>query len=248
MRDANHRANRPLPRLVAILIALLSLCLVLIVTGARADDIDDVLHPFWMTHAIHRETLLFVKERGEATAKAHLTFPIQKLLSVRLAAWEEGRQRVYKPNRDFLYTIGSRTLTLTHRSAIPFRTRDSFYSPTEGMPYKTKINDPLNSYTPYGSSGKGPHVVTSDNSDPLQQVEVSYTYASPWTGYTPKFQATALRGALLKLTRRQMLHILVVGDSISYGFGSSALGGPDRQGYEPRRPGYVSLLVSALKR
>src|SRR5262249_30771208 len=100
----------------------------------------------------------------------------------------------------------------------------------------------------YGPSGKGPHIRNSDNSDALQQVEVSYTYATHWNGYVPRFQEVTLRGSILKLARHQLLRILVVGDSISYGYGSSSIGGQGAQGFSPHRPGYVSLLVSALKR
>ena len=237
-------------------IRLLHLCFqsfmlgVLLVIGlsAKADDTDDVLHPFWASRSIRRETLLFVRESGEAHAKANLTFPIQNLFSVRQAAWSQGRQKTYVFGRDFIYSSGSRTLTLRQHSTISFRNRASFYSQTQGLPYKTKVSDPLNPYTPYGPSGKGPQLVYSDNEEPLQQVEVNYSYNTVWKGYVPKYQAVALRRTLQKLVSHQPMRLLVVGDSISYGYGSSLLGGHEVLGYYPRRPGYASLLVSALQR
>src|SRR5579871_4749569 len=198
--------------------AVITLCLLWNLGSARAEKTDPVLNPFWTTHTVQYETLLFVRERGQLHATARLMFPADCILSVRQAAWKHGKPVVYREGRDFRFTPGTQTLTLTRNSSIPFRERASFYNTAGSMPFKMRSSDPLNAFSPYSPPNSGPKLSVSSNANQLQQVEIAYTHSASWKGYTPDFQGNVLRHTLQRLQARRTVKILLTGDSIGAGF------------------------------
>ena len=219
-------------------------CLVAVLFGGQglpllADPVDDVLHPLWEDGAMVRETVQFVQEEPGAPKTAKLTFVPSEVLSVQSAAWPTNtRPHVFTWGTDVMQVKGSALLIAATNAAVPVRMRTTFH-PAKGWGFVIDPRRPLDLKTDTGVK-----LAASANLDQLGQVEVTYRHrGDAWAGAKPATAIRQLPQTMKKLQEKQPVEILLMGDSISEGLGSSA-----KSGIAPLQPCYGTLLVEALKR
>lgn len=181
----------------------------------------------WNSPAITGDTLFFVQAPGAAHASARLL-----LIPKDTPCLTHARGDVaYEAGRDFTWQRGTRELTLTPGSRIPFRTQAETLPPP-GAPHSID-----------GSTDGTSHVLYAEGHffhD--QQVNASYEAAEAWSGPVPAADPTGLARTLARLRARQPLKIVLLGDSISTGANAS---GP--MDAPPHQPAYQDLVVAALR-
>jgi acyl-CoA thioesterase I len=184
--------------------------------------------PLWKSHFISGDTLLFVRESDHAHASASLLFVPQRTPCLESAT----REVTYQPGRDFTWKPGSRTIELTARSRIPFKTRAEMY------PDLTAQNSIAQSKTHPGKAlffaeGRPFHDM---------QVVAEYETDERWTGFVPERSGRFLPRTVARLRSRQPIRLVVLGDSISTGANASAF---IRD--EPFTPAYPQLVTRGLE-
>ena len=183
----------------------------------------ELLRPFWEGDTIHGESVLFIKDESTAEAKAAVLFPITKVLAVRSSAgdvtYEEGRDYVWKPD--------SREIVLPAGSRIASHTPAELRRPAKSQRYELTHRD-----------GNGEIFFGAKLEYADMQTCITYTHGPvEWKHPLPRFDPKALPRTTHRLLNREPVSIVVLGDSISAGANSSALGeGP------PFQPAYPELL------
>jgi len=179
------------------------------------DPIAAALSPFWRGGAMS-ETVLFIRDEPGARPKAKLLFAADSISRLTNAT----RDTAFDPGRDYLWNAGERELSLPEGSSIPFKTLDQL-----------KILSPANA---------------PDDPQGFHNLQVEVTYASApgqWNAYVPALAEAELPRTLAKLHAKQPLGILLVGDSISEGLGSSAY-----MKVPPHLPAYGEQVAKGLER
>jgi lysophospholipase L1-like esterase len=210
-------------------IAILFLALPMYVFAQKAEKkpewtyAPDLLRPFWEGDTVVGESVLFIKDEDAAEAKAAVLFPITKVLAVRNSAgnvtYEEGRDYVWKPE--------SRQIVLPAGSRIASRTPAELRRPAKSQTYELTHRD-----------GNGEIFFGAKLEYADMQTCITYTHSpAEWKHPLPKYDPQALPRTMRRLLNREPVSIVVLGDSISAGANSSALGeGP------PFQPAYPELL------
>ena len=72
------------------------------------------------------ESVLFIQEAGQETATAKLLFVPEKIGSIHAA----NGMKIFAFGKDLQWTPGSRDLTLTKDSSVPFKTTAEMHPPT----------------------------------------------------------------------------------------------------------------------
>ncbi|QDT46025.1 GDSL-like Lipase/Acylhydrolase [Symmachiella dynata] len=188
----------------------------------------ELLRPFWQGDRVEGESVLFIKDPQTGGAKASLLFPVTKIVSVRNSAgdvtYEEGRDYTWKPN--------SREIILPAGSRIASRTPQDLRRPTGSQRFRLTHRD-----------GNGEIFFGAVLEYADMQTCITYEHAADqWKSPLPKFDAQALPRTVGKLTNKQPLSIVLIGDSISAGANSSALGKAP-----PFQPAYPELLQIHLE-
>lgn len=181
----------------------------------------------WNSPAITGDTLFFVQAQGAPHATARLLLIPKDTPRLMRAPGDV----VYEAGRDFSWQRGTRELTLTPGSRIPFRTQAETLPPA-GAPHSID-----------GSTDGTSHVLYAEGHffhD--QQVVASYAAAEAWFGPIPAADETGLARTLARLRARQPVKIALLGDSISTGANAS---GP--MDAPPHQPAYQDLVVAALR-
>ena len=245
--DQTGAARHPAPRLPrAMRLAVTRACVCVSVVALTflglplfADPVDDVLHPLWEDGATVRETVQFIQEEPGAPGMARLTFVPSEVLSVQSAAWPtNARPHIFTWGTDVTQVKGSAFLVAATNAAVPVRKRATLH-PAKGWGFVIDSRRPLDLKTDTGVK-----LAASANLDQLGQVVVTYRHrGDAWAGFRPATATRQLPQTLRKLQENQPVEILLMGDSISEGLGSSA-----RSGLAPLQPCYGTLLVEALKR
>lgn len=191
-------------------------------------EVAEVLHPFWRSHRVDREPVLFVSASASGPATARLLFEPSSILRV-----ESGDGRtIYKEGRDYLWERGNRTLTLVEGSRIPIVTEAELFPP-KGSPGS------------FGETKDGRQgLLFHEGGRAFQQMQVFVTYKHRelWTGFVPQPADKQLPSVLAKLRAHQPLKLVVLGDSISHGACASDV----FHGY-PYQPPYPGLVAEALR-
>lgn len=142
------------------------------------------------------------------------------------------REMKFEPGRDFVWQPGSRKITLTADSRIPFKTSAELYpAPNAPNSYKARRNS--ESWMFYGPG----HV--------MHDAQCAATYASTdgWkVAETPTAPDAQLGKLRERLKAQQPTKIVVLGDSISTEADASALSKT-----APNQPGYPTLVSQALE-
>ena len=163
--------------------------------------------PMWCAHWMDREPLLFEKTSPNSPPTANLWFTPT---TVPCLASSDGSSH-YLQESDFLWTPGSRTLTLPATSRIPFLTAGQLH-PAPGSPNSLPSGDGQN--TLLFAKGSFFH---------QHQVDASYSHAEIWSPPTPDPPSPNLPLTLQKLQAGSPLKIVILGDSIAAGGDATGL-------------------------
>lgn len=172
---------------------------------------------------------LFFSGDTRAAAKAQLL----RVPKVVPALVSSSREIKFEPGRDFVWQAGSREITLTADSRIPFKTPAELYpAPNSPNSYRSKRGS--ESWMFYG-----PGRIFHD-------AQCSATYASdddwkaPAVTAAPDAQLGKLRA---RLAAKHPVKMVMFGDSISTEADASALSKA-----APNQPGYPTLVAQALEK
>ena len=197
---------------------------------AAEEITDDVLLPFWRATAM-RESLFFVRREGEMLPCARLLFRPEQVMLVTGAT----RETIYEPEKDYDFDLEGGELRLSGGSRIPFKEEHELYPPmsSDAPKIANRRGDPATGL--YFGENDFFH---------RQQIEVTYRFApGQWRGYVPAFAGDRLPRTLARLQRNESLRMLMVGDSISYGWNASLLSDAP-----PCCPPYGELVAGGLRR
>lgn len=212
--------------LAAFLIASLS-------ASSMADDPTvwkysaEQLKPFWSADVVHRESVLFVRDKKDGAAKALVLFPIKTIISVE----DSTGAMIYKPGDDFRYTAGSREIFTPATSRIVTKTKEDLRRKTGSQKYRLTHRD-----------GDGEILFGATDEYHKMQTWITYSKAKDdWPVVMPSFAAAALPKTIARLQDRQPLSIVLLGDSISTGCNASGWAKA-----APFQPAYQELLKQHL--
>lgn len=166
-----------------------------------------IIKPFWNTSSMEDESLFFIQENPGDQPSASLLFTPDTIITVRSA----NQKTHYQRGRDYIYTPGCGVVTLPEGSRIPYKKKEDMYPPV-GAPQSIAGYHRDNANLFFGEG----HVFHD-----LQAV-VTYSHSDFWKGYRPFFAGRNLPTTLHKLTRREIINLIVFGDSISEGYNASA--------------------------
>ncbi|MEI6534282.1 MAG: SGNH/GDSL hydrolase family protein [Verrucomicrobiaceae bacterium] len=178
--------------------------------------------PVWEAGAVQNEPLLFVQEEGQPAATAQLLFTPSAMPRIT----HPDHSMIYNPDRDYVWTPGSKVVTLTGSSRIPFKTHGQMMPP-KGSP--NMIADVLH------SEGHFFHDL---------QVQASYTTIEKWDGPALLAETEKLKISVAKLKSRQPVSIVALGDSITEGYNAS---GFRELKTPPFQPPYPQLVGNSLQ-
>ncbi|MDA1230247.1 MAG: GDSL-type esterase/lipase family protein [Planctomycetota bacterium] len=230
--------------------ALLAVCMlistpVVFSSDGFAQDISDppdtvswaydanVLQPFWRGDTVHGESSLFIKDPATGEANAQLLFPVEEIISVcRAVDWMTPNGTAFENGRDYVFTPGSREITLPEESRIPSFTADQLRRPVGSQKYKLTHRD-----------GNGE--ILFGATDEYHQMQVCITYrhtVEKWPSPMPAFDKNALPMTIQKLQNKDAVSIVLLGDSISTGCNASGWANA-----APHQPPFQDLLLQHLK-
>ena len=188
-----------------------------------------LLRPFWEGTVCEGESVLFIRQSPESPAKARVLFPIQEILAVTNSYTDV----TYEAGRDYLFTPGSREITLPPGSRIPASTPAELRRPANSQKYRLTHRD-----------GNGEIFFGSALEYHARQTCITYRHEEGlWRGPVPRFDPAALPRSVFRLLNKQPLSIVVVGDSISAGCNASGWAGG-----APFQPAYPELLQLHLQK
>jgi acyl-CoA thioesterase I len=184
------------------------------------------LAPFWKTAAMERESVMFVQDGG-GFPSASLLFIPTRIIRVESA---DGRT-VYNEGKDYTWTPGNRTLSLSKGSRIPFKTEADLYPP-KGAPQSIEGR----------RGGAGALFFGEGHLFHDLQKAVTYDHDERWKGYIPSYEGKNLPRTIGLLGEKKPVTLLLFGDSISEGYNASGF-----TQVPPYQPPYGKLLARALE-
>lgn len=188
----------------------------------------ELLEPFWEGNIVHGETVLFIKDEKTGEAKASVMFPITKVSAVRNSAndvtYVEGRDYRWKPGKREIYLpVGSRIV-----SHLPADLR----RPAGSQKHRLTHRD-----------GNGEIFFAGQLQYAAMQTCITYEHEPvKWETPVPEYDAKTLLRSIEKLSNKQPLSLVVLGDSISTELNTSLLFDA-----APFQPGYPRLLQRHLQ-
>jgi lysophospholipase L1-like esterase len=187
-----------------------------------------LLQPFWIGNRMSNEPILFLKEPNQPYATARLLFIPTKLLSISSV----NGAIEFIEGQDYSWKHGSNLLTLTKDSRIPFKTVAEMHPPIGAPNTLGKTKDGKSSLF---FIGNGPDF---QNMQPL----ATYEHQQKWAGHIPQSGKTELGRTIAKLSTKQPVNIVVLGDSISTGASASSMFNEF-----PYQPGYPDIIADGLR-
>ncbi|MCU1321105.1 MAG: GDSL-like Lipase/Acylhydrolase [Acidobacteriaceae bacterium] len=189
---------------------------------------SSVLHPIWEGWLVDGETALFQLEAGSSQPAARLLFQPTRISKITSA----NGKILFEEGRDYRWQRDTNVLELPPGSRIPSRSWN-------------EMHPALSAETALGEAVGGKTSLLFDRPGNLfqsLQVAVSYEHRQPWSGYIPKSARGELSRTFQLLQSRRPLTVVVLGDSISFGSGSSS---DFRQA--PCQPPYAELVADGLE-
>lgn len=183
--------------------------------------------PIWSSSPVSDDPLFFIQADNEAVATARLLFTPQHVPVLTKATGEI----TYEAGRDFAWEPGTRVITLTPESRIPFRPQADLFLPPDS-PNSIAASLDGSTHLLFGE-GRFFHD---------QQALAAYQPAEPWTGPIPASDAAGLARTHARFQARLPVKIVLLGDSISTGANASGV-----TGAPPFRPPYHDILVHGLR-
>jgi acyl-CoA thioesterase-1 len=174
------------------------------------------------------ETALFRLDPESGQPTAQLLFQPTRIVKITSA----NGKTVFKAGRDFRWKRGTPMLELSRNSRIPSRTW-------------AEMHPPLNDATALGEAVGGKTSLLFDrpgNVFQALQVSVTYEHEQHWAGYIPQPSHESLSRTYALLQSKRPLKLVVLGDSISFGSGSSS---DFRE--PPCQPPYAELVADGLE-
>lgn len=183
----------------------------------------ELLRPFWRSEVVEGETVLFIREKQSDEARAAVLFPITEVLAVRNSASDV----TYENGRDYIWKPGSREIVLPAGSRIVSRTPQELRRPAKSQKYELTHRD-----------GNGEIFFGGRLEYAAMQTCITYRHERGlWKSPVPAFDPKSLPRSVARLSKRQPLTIVTLGDSISAGSNASAL--YDAAPYQPAYPELV---------
>jgi acyl-CoA thioesterase I len=183
--------------------------------------------PFWRSHTVWGESVLFIASDAKSPATATLLLRPGKVLGVRSP--RTGEQ--YKEGRDYTVDAKKRRLVLTADSHIPkLSEAELFKQPHDPNSAPFKLGDPQH------------WLLWKENGFAELQVDVDYEPQERWEGMIPKSAVETLPRTMAKLRGGKPLRIAVSGDSISAGGNASI-----NMHKPPNQPAFPALFAAALE-
>jgi acyl-CoA thioesterase I len=187
----------------------------------------ELLRPFWTGDVVEGESVLFVRDEKTGEARASVLFPIQDVLSVRNSVGDV----TYENGKDYVWNADSREIVLPAGSRIVSRTPPELRRPAGSQKYALTHRD-----------GNGEIFFGGRLEYAEMQTCITYRHEPGlWKGSLPRFDPQSLRRSVARLTGRQPLSIVTLGDSISAGANASAL-----YAAAPYQPAYPELVRREL--
>ncbi len=198
----------------------------------QADDSvplrPEALKPFWCSETMDGESVLFMSDDATTAPKATLLFEPTKILSV----CNSSGTTTYIEGKDYLWTPGSREITLPQGSRIVHKTPQDLRRPANSQRHRLPHRD-----------GNGEIFFGATHEYHDLQTIVTYTHKpDTWKGPVPAFAGEQLSGTFQRLQGKQPLTIALLGDSISTGCNASGWAK-----VAPFQPPFQDLLVANLK-
>lgn len=197
-----------------MIIFLLSLILIFIFTSCNKSKKKEIrnIEPFWRNSTMKNESILLTRSEN-GLISGNLMFHPKKIIKVS----DSTLTKTYKENID--YVIEGNKIVRTENSSMPFLDEHVLYG----------INMPANqglSTQPASQYGveKGFSTVLYTETSFLfrQQIFVTYEYdLSEYKGYKQSYSGYKLPNTLNILLKKEMLNIVVYGDSVSTGCNAS---------------------------
>ncbi len=188
----------------------------------------DELRPLWRSTVMYGESVLFVKESDDAPPTASLLMTPTKILSVCSSSGEI----TYAERQDYLWTPGSRQITLPPGSPVVCKTPQDLRRPAGSQRHRLTHRD-----------GHGEILFGASHEYHDMQTVITYEFRpEEWSGPKPDFAGAQLPRTVKKLSEKQPLTIALLGDSISTGCNASGWAGA-----APFQPPYQDLLVLNLE-
>ena len=189
---------------------------------------NSVLQPFWEGSKVEGETALFQVGPGSSQPMARLLFQPTRILKITSA---DGKI-LFNAGRDYRLKNGTNILELPPGSRIPSRTWADMHP---ALSPATSLSQAVGGKTSLLFERFGGLFQSL-------QVAISYEHRQQWNGYIPTTAHDSLRRTFALLQSGQPLKLVVLGDSISAGSGSSF----DFH-LPPCQPPYVELVVDGLQ-
>lgn len=192
-----------------------------------------LLQPFWKGTVVDGESVLFVKDAQSGVATGRVLFPVKRVLRITKASeWNQADSVVFEEGRDFVVKAGSSEITLPAGSRIPSFSDSDLRRPAGSQKYKLTHRD-----------GNGE--IYFGGADEYHQMQVCVTYEhepAEWPNAPAAYDPARLPKTTAKLSHREPLSIVLLGDSISTGCNASGWAG-----VAPYQPAYQDLLLDHLK-
>lgn len=186
--------------------------------SAQDEKNPQAMLPFWKGKEMYNESVLMVSRDGKP-AEGRLLFPVKKIRSVRNA----GQTIEYKEGVDWEFKHG--VLRLLPGSKAIFMTEAELY--------------PDSTVQSFPKKGGGRVRFAEGAFFHEKQLAVSYSHGKHvWKGVVPAFQGEKLPHSTELLKKKQALHLLLYGDSISAGANASST-----TGAEPYLPVFGALVA-----
>ena len=185
-------------------------------------DLNTLMQPIFKGTLSVNETVMFLDYGDEKT----LLYPIESIVSVT----SFDGTKVYEAGKDYELVDGK--LKLLEGSAIPCITRAKYYN----YPSHPQINITAN------YEGKNVNIYWGEGKPMTDyQVNVNYTHADAWEGYTQPSELENLQGFVKKLQAGEDVTVMFYGDSITFGASATYI-----NNYAPYQDSYPMLVVKAL--
>jgi lysophospholipase L1-like esterase len=185
----------------------------------------ELLRPFWAGGVVQGESVLFIKDEKTGQASAKVLFAIQDVIQIQNSSGTV----TYESGKDYQVGVDRREIILPAGSKIASYTTADLRRPAKSQPYELTHRD-----------GNGEIMFGAKLEYAEMQTCISYRHAADdWKKPVAKFDPKTLPLCVARLTKREPLSIVSLGDSISAG--ANASGGYDAAPYQPAYPELVRL-------
>ena len=200
-----------------------------------AFDLQKYVSPVWKGRVSYAEAAFVMENPKGETEPIKLLYPIEKIVSVRSA----DLATKYEEGRDYEVTAEGE-LKILKEGNIPVLAYDKYY-------FETYTDDGLKTQIP-SSQASGAYMVAETTKESAGMsawcLAVTYTHSGKSPLSVPEDKSERFSLLCEKLSKGEPVKAVYYGDSITYGWGSTALAEVDRA---PRCPGYCDLAMDYLE-